>query len=145
MLYFTVSIPRAGKTTFAQRWKNEGKNRVLVSGDQIRLAVYNQRFSVRGEPMVHAVKQYMLRTLLLEGYDVLFDDTNTTWKSVQMVFEIDYSARYIIIDCDPVECQRRAMESGQEDLVRVIEKMYPNYLSTVNRLRTQFPHLECKI
>ena len=119
MLYFTISLQRAGKTTFAKQWKNEGGNRVLVSGDQIRLAVYNKRFSLRGEPIVHAVKQYMLRTLLAEGYDVLYDDTNTSWKSVEMVFEIDPNARYIIIDCDKKVCQERAILTGQEDLVEV--------------------------
>lgn len=145
MLYFTVAIPRTGKTTFANKWKKEGENRVLVSGDEIRLAVYGKRFSLRGEPTVSMVKSYMIRTLLQEGYDVLYDDTNTTWKSIEMIFEIDKNARYIIFPSDPQVSKERAILTHQEDLIIPIDRMYSNYLSTVERLRKEFPYLEEKI
>lgn len=145
MLYFTVALPRTGKTTFAQKWKTEGENRVVVSGDQIRLAVYNKRFSLRGEPVVHTVKQYMIRTLLQEGYDVLYDDTNTSWKSVEMVFEIDKDARYIIFPSDLEICKERAILTNQADLLIALDRMYPNYINTVKRLREEYPQLEVNV
>jgi hypothetical protein len=144
-LHFFVSLQRAGKTTIANKWKVEGKNRVLVGGDEIRLAIYNRRFSLCGEPAVHMVKQYMLRTLLAEGYNVLYDDTNTSRTSIDFLFEINESAKYTIIDCDPIQCQQRAFLTNQLDLIPVIERCYPQYLQTIEYLRTNFPKQELSV
>jgi len=144
-LYFMVGLPRSGKSTLVKTLKKEIPNLVVVSGDKIRLAVYNQRFWAPGEATVHSVKQTMARTLLAEGYNVLIDDTNTSWKSIETIWEIDASPKYIIVDTPPHECIERAEKSNQKDLVPVISRMSPNFSATVSSLRKVYPKSEYKI
>ncbi len=139
-LYFMVGLPRSGKSSLVKTLKKEIPNLVVVSGDKIRLAVYNQRFWGPGEAMVHSIKQTMVRTLLSEGYNVLIDETNTSWKSIETIREIDSFAKYIIVDTPIADCIERAEKTGQSDLIPVIRRMYPYFQSTIYTLRQNYPN-----
>jgi predicted kinase len=97
---------------------------VIVSGDQIRLALYGCRYSSYGEGFVFATMQTMTRTLLASGYNVIIDETNTTKESCRRILEIDPTAKPIFILTRPEICIERAKATNQEDLAPVIEAQW---------------------
>lgn len=147
-LYFLIGLPRSGKSTFAKKWvqnrinilENGGytenkrisccKNkfyqpdvpRVIVRSDDIRLAC-GHRWNGYIEPYINATKLVMIRALLNE-HDVLVDGTHTTKKSIMELLNIDKNAIPFLIKENPEICKKRAKESGQEDLLPVINRMY---------------------
>lgn len=172
-LFFLIGIARSGKSTVANRWvnyhcnirknelvdrychfgeyihpKSDNENpRVVVNADQIRLTLHGKRFWPQAEPMVEAIKLFMIRHFLDSGYDVLVDGTHTTKKSIRKLLEIDHNADFYLVDTPAQVCKDRARACGQEDLVvrGVIDRMdahlkewKANPEETINELRKEF-------
>ena len=123
-LHFTIGAARSGKSTFAREWVREsGPNpRVVWNSDSCRLALHGERYASEAEPMVFAVKNYAIRTLLLSGHDVLVDGTHTTRESIKRLLEIDEEPVAYLFDTPAHVCIQRAHDTGQSDLVPVIER-----------------------
>lgn len=94
--------------------------RVVVSDDAIRLAITGDRFNSFAESQVYAIKYAMIRTLLLQGYDVLVDDTHTSETSIRRLLEIDIDAQFCFVNTGIRTCIDRAKQTNQEDLKSVI-------------------------
>ena len=126
-LYCTHGLPRSGKTTFTRQWKMREPNRVVVSGDDIRLAIFGQRFNPKIEDYVQAVKKTMISALLLSDTDVMHEGTNTTMKSIKEMESIakEYGVPlvWIMFETPIDECIRRAIATNQEDLIEPIKRM----------------------
>lgn len=123
-LYFVVGTAASGKSTFAQKWKRELANtpRVVVTTDNIRLALHNQVYNKCAEPVVFAHKHLMIKTLLLEGYDVLSCGTNTTKESIQRLLEIDLNAEPIVIGTPLHICLERSKLRGDASYMESVIK-----------------------
>jgi predicted kinase len=123
-LYFTVGTAASAKSTFAQKWKRELANtpRVVVTTDNIRLALHNQVYNKCAEPLVFAQKYIMLKTLLLEGYDVLSCGTHTTKESIQRILEIDPNAEPIVIGVPLHICLERSKLRGDAPYMESVIK-----------------------
>lgn len=130
-LFFTIGTAKSGKSTWCDEWikygvhvGNEGlvTPRVIVSDDDIRMALYNKRYEAECEPMVFAVKSVMIRALLSRGMNVMVDDTHTTEQSVRRLFEIDNAAQYKRFETPPGTSKTRAYQFGFMDLFPVIER-----------------------
>lgn len=136
-LYYTIGLPRSGKSSFAASWVNYGttSNRnVVISGDSIRLATHGHRFIIEAEPTVHLHKTIALKALLLEGFNVLYDGTNSTKESQFEVWKIDEFAIPIWVPERSFigsklwiqhidDCKQRAIESGHDDLFPAIDRI----------------------
>lgn len=147
-LAFLMGLPRSGKSSIAEKWTrrqiqfnsvrrfvdNEcennftdevnvqsGRPRVVVCSDNIRLAL-GHRWNSLAEGFVDATKHTMIRALL-QNHDVLVDGTHTTPSHIKRLFEIDSEAEFIFVDTPPGICRVRAEETGQTDLLPVIDKM----------------------
>lgn len=125
-LFFLISGARAGKSTFANQWVNEGEKRVIVCSDDIRKALHGNRYSAYAETMVFAIKHIMIRSLLSRGFTVLVDGTHTSEISITRLLEIDPNAEAILIKTPKEECIKRAISLGQNDLIPVIERQFKN-------------------
>lgn len=127
-LYFTVGSTRAGKTTFANYWVNEAKDRVVVDTDTIRLAVTGKRYLGAIEPFIYYLETIVIKSFLLQGKDVLFCETNTSNRSIEKILNIDIDAVPIYIHSTREECIDRARKTGQDDLVDcgVIDRHFKN-------------------
>lgn len=126
-----IGLARSGKSTFAAKWQLEndpdGLNRVVVNGDNVRLALHDHRYIFKAEPMVHAIYQTMVRALLLNpNLHILMDDTHTTVSSIRNVLNIDDNASFIYYPCPPDICRKRAIETNQPDLIPIIDRMQTN-------------------
>jgi predicted kinase len=131
---FMIGLPRSGKSTFAEKWKNEKPNRVVLNGDNFRYAIYNKRFQVIGEELVKSSLITAARALYISGYDVLIDETHTTTSNILSVLAIDEDATAYFIKTPSEVCKQRAIACGQEDLVPVIQRMTENLVITVQEM-----------
>lgn len=144
-LYATIGLARSGKSTLANKWLHFAVNildncdwtdkyvsngkenpRVVVCSDDIRLALYGERFRKEGEEAVHAIQGVMIRSLLYRGHDVLVDGTHTTENSLMRLLRIDPRCRFVYVDTSPEECKEIAVKTEQIDLIPVIDRMYAN-------------------
>lgn len=75
-LAIMVGLPASGKSTFLKQ--RIDSSFIRISTDNIRLALYGRQYILQAEPFVWAIAETMARTLLLEGYNVAIDATNTT-------------------------------------------------------------------
>lgn len=127
-LYVMVALPRSGKSTYVNE---HFKDIVKVSADQLRLLTYGKRFRFEGESKVWYTRQIMLRALMEQGLDIVIDETNTIKKSRKEILSLakqySYDTVAIVIKTDKEICTQRAIQTNQEDLVPVIERMAESY------------------
>ena len=116
--------------------------KVVLSGDNFRLAIGGTRYNEYIEPQVKYCLRSAARALLLSGYDVLIDDTNTTWDSIRELLKLDPAAtpiwhpnnscfyKFAIpspqFSTHVEECKERARNLNQVDLCVVIDRMASN-------------------
>lgn len=152
-LYFTIGLPRAGKSTFCASWQREQKSgeennwmvpnpRVVLEGDAFRKAVSGARYNEYAEQYVKPILRTSARALLNSGYDVLIDDTHTTWGSISEVLKLDPDAIPLWVPANEYgsyfavpspqflkhaeECKERAKKLDQSDLLPIIDRMVQN-------------------
>lgn len=123
---YTVGTARCGKSTFCDKWVREPSDRprAIVCADNIRLALHGQRYNQVSEPMVWAIKDYMTEALLSRGHDIIIDGTHTTKESIRRILKVDPNAKYKLINTPKDICIRRAIDTGQVDLIPVIERQH---------------------
>ena len=123
---YLIGPTRAGKSTFCKKWLQErdieGYHRIVVNADMIRIAIHGERYNHHSEPIVFSAQYLMLKTFYLQGYHVLFDETNTTDISIRRILEIDPEAMPLIFDTPAEICKERAVASSQLDLDSVIDR-----------------------
>lgn len=114
-LYFCIGCARSGKSTFARNWQMEKseKPRVVVTTDTIRLAMTNQRYNRHLEPVIFGYRHVMVKTLLLDKYEVLL---------IRSILDIDINAQPIIFETPLQVCLDRAISTDMPDLVPVIKR-----------------------
>ncbi len=119
VLILTVGLPRSGKSTWAR-----STGLPIVCPDAIRLALHGQAFYLDAEPLVWAIAKTMVRALFLAGNKkVVVDATNTTIERRKYWEEDGWEVNYHIVEVGRLECLRRAMQEGRDDLIPVIERM----------------------
>lgn len=134
-LLFTIGLPRSGKSTYL---KNTDKRYSIVCADEIRLALYGQRYFAGGELFVSAIKEIMIKSLLSNGNDIIVDGTHTTQNSINKILSIDNEANGIFIPTHPDICKQRAIETEQLDLIPIIDKMVQNLKELPQSLKDKF-------
>jgi len=95
---------------FLRKEHIERERRVVISGDDIRQALYGSDWNTLCEDYVDSIKWTMIRTLLHSGHTVLLDETNTSKRSLRKILEIDIEAEFAFVNTTPEECHRRADE-----------------------------------
>ncbi len=139
-LSFTIGLPRGGKSTFCRTWLNEfdddkpSRKRVVLSGDDFRYAVYDQRFSAVGEELVRGCLITAARALYRAGYHVMIDETNTTPYHIRQILSIDPNAIAIYFTTPVQTCIVRAIDCNQQDLIDPIKRMYENLKITMAQI-----------
>lgn len=133
---FTVAPTRSGKSTFAKVWLAEGKNdRVVVNADAIRLALHGKDFDKRFEGTVHFIKENMIKAHLLDGMQVLVDETNTNRWTITSLLRLDENATPVYIYSTREQCIDRAVKTGKIYLVErgVIDRHFNNLEKLVRK------------
>jgi len=139
-IYFTIGLPRSGKSTFVdnemvgQLTGNLGEP-VIINGDDFRMAGYGQRFNEAGEGLVAGAVFTAIKALLITGYNVIYDETNTSPWSLKKIFSIDPMAQYVIIDKDVDICVQRTNEALG---VPIFPDEQEEFLNAIDRINAQF-------
>ena len=126
-LYFMVGSARSGKSTICKQLAKEF-NATILTQDSFRLAVYDKDWWGPGEPVVFGHVDITARALLINGTNVLIDETNTLpwrrehWRSLGgKAIYIDTDLETCIFRCDP----------SNEGLIGAVKRMQKN-LETFN-------------
>lgn len=131
MISASIGLPRSGKSTFCRDWKKWDYNRVVLSGDDFRYAITNQRFELCAELHVRANLMAAVRALHRAGYHVFVDETNTSIAHIKEILDIDHNANFYIFYTDKQTCKNRAIDCNQQDLIPSIDRMYENLMVTL--------------
>jgi predicted kinase len=118
-------LPRCGKSTWV---KNNKKLEVVISADDLRYIVYNQRFWAEGEALMWSIRSIMLKYLMQQGIDIIIDETNTTKGRRMPILKMAKQYGYYVIGnviegYTPDMCKERAIREGQNDLIPIIDRM----------------------
>lgn len=127
-MFVMVALPRSGKSTYVDKYLH---NIPRISADQLRLLIYGRRYLAEKEHLVWWVRDIMLRALMQQELDVVIDQTNITRarrrELIRLAEEYGYTTVAVVLERDIGTCKERAVETGQEDLIPVIEEYALNY------------------
>lgn len=121
-----IGLPRSGKSTWVKN--NQPKGSVIISADDLRYIVYNQRFWSDGEPLMWSVRGMMLKYLMQQGIDIIIDETNTTKERRKPILKLAKQYGYYAVG-NVVEgawidtCISRAKDEGDKTIIPIIERM----------------------
>mgnify|MGYP002622657040 CR=1 FL=1 len=129
-LFITVGLPRSGKSTVIR--ESYANRMPVVSPDAIRLAMHGQRFAIQAEPLVWATAKIMLNALIGAGNtQICIDATNTTrWQRDSWLPEA--KRHFLVFETPARICKERAVATGQDDLIPIIEKMNMEFENVVS-------------
>ncbi len=123
-------LPGSGKTTYAKELANKGW--VRVNKDDLRAMLNNSKFSKQNESYVIALRDEIIISSLVQGKNVVVDDTNLdpkhliAFESIAGEFLSDFEIRFF--DVDVKECIRRNALREKPVPEKVIYTMYERYI-----------------
>lgn len=123
-------LPGSGKTTYAKELANKGW--VRVNKDDLRAMLNNSKFSKDNESYILALRDEIIISSLVQGKNVVVDDTNLDPKhliafdSIASEFLSDFEIRFF--DVDLQECIRRNALREKPVPEKAIYAMYERYL-----------------
>lgn len=124
-----VGLPRSGKSTWAREMM-EMYGYPIVEPDAIHLALHGKRFDASSCDEVWKTAHLMAKALLLAGhYNIIIDATNTNEKARQRwaraLLDINPKLHFecVVFATSVKKCKERAVKTGQEDLLPVIDRM----------------------
>ena len=123
-LILMIGLPGSGKSTYVREiLVPQGVQ--VVCPDAIR-AAYGHRFHGPLEPSVHADAMLQARQHMLQGFDVVIDESTTRsrhlrrWKT--LAEHMGYTVSVIHVDTDKDICLQRRSEDGTGFPLEVIER-----------------------
>ena len=143
-LVMTYGLPASGKSTWAIE-KVVTQKYVRINKDDLRKMLHNSKWSKENEKLILKIRNYIVFELMLEGKDIIIDDTNLSPKhkhtlenlvaifNKQMMKERPETKPYIfrVMDFTHVsleECLKRDSKRANWVGEKVIKDMYNEYL-----------------
>lgn len=124
-------LPGSGKTTYAKELVNKGW--VRVNKDDLRAMLNNGKFSKDNESYVLSLRDEIIISSLVQGKNVVIDDTNLdpkhliAFESIAGEFLADFEIRFF--DTDLQECIKRNSLREKPVPEKVIYAMHERYLT----------------
>ena len=122
-LHLMVGLPRSGKSTKAKELGHP-----IVEPDAIRLVIHGTAWRRNIEPLIWATAHIMVESLFESGHtDVVLDATNHTIARRMEWEDSRWAVVCHVVDTGPDACKERAINTNQEYLIPVIERMDRDY------------------
>ena len=128
-LVLTVGLPRSGKTSWIRNFvEHEGQPIGIVCPDDIRKAMYGERFIKGMEPFVWAVVPVVIRSMFMSVYDIVVLDATSITRASRDKWQSpgEWDTYFKLIDTPPSECIDRSfkVDGGYHKTMKgVIERM----------------------
>jgi tRNA uridine 5-carbamoylmethylation protein Kti12 len=127
LLIAMMGLPRSGKSTISRKL-SEKLGAPIVSRDAIRLVLHGERYKPDAEPMVKVMSLYMIKALFKVGHKVVIcDETNFSRFARDSIKSPDWDTKFYEVKTMALICKERAHDTGQSDLVKVIDEMVARY------------------
>ena len=129
-------LPGSGKTTFAKQLVDDGW--VRVNKDDLRKMLHNSIFSKSNEAFVLSLRDEIIIRALVNGKNVVVDDTNldpkhrVQFESIAQEFMADYHEKFF--DTPVEECIKRNKLRDNPVPDKVIYTMFERYLKPPARV-----------
>ena len=143
-LHYTVGLPASGKTTAAREMVARNPGMLRSNRDDLRASLHDGKFSKGNEKLVTRMQHAMIVAALVDGRDVVCDDTNLAPRTVAKLRALadDAGAGFERIDFTGVslaECIRRDPLRDRSVGEDVIRNMWERYLAPPPRERNGLP------
>jgi predicted kinase len=126
VLTIMVGLPRSGKSTYVE--KNKKELDMVLSADEFRYLVYNQKFWQEGEPLMWSIRDIAFKWLLNHKRNIIIDECNLNTsirrKSITLAKEHGYFIRGIHVT---TSCENCLARTGDEKLLEAIVRMNKHY------------------
>jgi predicted kinase len=136
-LIILEGLPASGKSTYARELVAQGYKR--VNKDDLRAMVDNSKWSDKNEKEILAIRDELIYTWLLKGFNIVVDDTNFSENHINTIAELVKKTSFTIkskidievkfIDTPLYECIERDAKRENPVGKKVILRMYNQYLS----------------
>lgn len=145
-VYFLKGLPASGKSTWAKQKIEEDRHKGIitkrVNKDDLRAMLDNSVHSKEREEFILKVRDNIITRSILEGYDIIIDDTNFAPKHKKAVEKIVIDLResnrplqFIekFFDASLQECIERDSKREKPVGRKVIMDMYNRYLRNTEK------------
>ena len=106
-----IGLPASGKSSFAKQFIAENPSYRRVNKDTIREMINFSNWTHKGESLVQNIRDSIIRQIIVDGYDVLIDDTNlqighiNTFKCIADRMNVSITLKYFDVPIE--ECIAR--------------------------------------
>lgn len=120
-------LPASGKSTWAkEQIKKEPSRWKRINRDDLRAMINDSHFDRKNEEFIRNVQEQLLRATLIEGYDVILDNTSLVPQTVKKLHKVcasigDVKVIHKTFPVDIEECIRR--NNLREGKAKVPEKV----------------------
>jgi 2',3'-cyclic-nucleotide 3'-phosphodiesterase len=94
-------LPGSGKSTKAKVLADKLRNSVILSTDTVFMSGEKYLFCPEVLGMAHQINLAKAAKAVKLGYDVIVDNTNTTWKEIEPYVKVGLEAGYVIEITEP--------------------------------------------
>lgn len=128
LLIAMMGLPRSGKSTKVNNLSLD-LGAPIVRKDAIRLALHGKAYIDLAEPMVKAISLIMVRSLFRAGHEVVIADETHYSRAARdfMRDDKEWDTKFYYVQTTPEVCKERAIKTGQEYLLPVIDEMVSRY------------------
>lgn len=127
-LIMNIGLPRSGKSTWSMK-----QDCPVVSRDAIRLAHHGEAFNPKCEEFITFIENLMVDSLFEAGHEnIILDACHTSlryrnrWRNRMNGRDVQIVYNYFDTDIDT--CKKRAIATGQEYLLPVIDRMHKAFV-----------------
>ena len=130
-------LPGSGKSTWAKEFVRTNADWKRINKDDLRAMMDDSKWSGKREQYILATRDLLINRFLLDGYNVIVDDTNLNPKHEEHIKEMAKTITESGTPCEvevkffdtPIgECIKRDLNRPKSVGEAVIRKMYNDYL-----------------
>jgi predicted kinase len=87
-IFFLKGLPASGKTTWSITYTKAHPSTKRVSKDELRRMFHGNNYSFENEKTILAIRDYCIEKGLVDGFDIIVDDTNFKDKHYYAICDI---------------------------------------------------------
>ncbi len=140
-LHILIAPPAAGKSTLVAQWLKEQPNLVCISRDSLRQMLRHEWTPAKAiEDLITQLTLPMIRQALLEGLDVVVDNTHCEWKYIQPYYSHFSGIATIHLEIQKTDLATCLLQDATREKAvgeKVVRKFWDKYVKLQKQLDTE--------